>query len=112
MKCAGKKRFFASRCRWAIAVAGGMFAVIMMTAPAQAQTFRVIHNFTGFGDGSVPEAGVTIDRGGNLYSTTFQGTVFKMSHAGSGWILTTLYTFQGGSDGSKPASRVRCRSLS
>ena len=78
----------------------------MIAAQAQAQTFQLLHSFTGFGDGSVPEAGVTLDRAGNLYGTTFQGTVFKLSHAGSGWVLSTLYTFAGGSDGARPASRV------
>jgi uncharacterized repeat protein (TIGR03803 family) len=81
-------------------------AIFAVAIVAQAQTYTILHNFTGFGDGSVPEAGVTLDRAGNLYGTTFQGTVFKLSHAGSGWVLATLYTFQGGSDGARPASRV------
>lgn len=81
-------------------------ALALLATVAQAQTFVDLHSFTGFGDGSVPEAGVTLDRAGNLYGTTFQGTVFKMSHFGSEWVLTTLYTFQGGSDGANPASRV------
>jgi uncharacterized repeat protein (TIGR03803 family) len=49
---------------------------------------------------------MTMDRAGNFYGTTFQGTVFKMSRVGSGWVLTTLYMFQGGSDGARPASRA------
>ena len=87
--------------KWIMCTA--IFATAILT---QAQTFAVLHSFTGFGDGSVPEAGVTIDRAGNLYGTTFQGSVFKMSHRGSGWVLSTLYTFAGGSDGARPASRV------
>ena len=71
--------------------------VTTMTIPAaQAQTINVLHSFSGQGDGSMPVAGVTLDRAGNLYGTTRDGgpsTVFKMSHAGSGWILNTLYTF-------------------
>ena len=106
MSCAEGKPFFANRFRLAITLVSGVVGFSMIAVTAQAQTFQVLHSFTGFGDGSVPEAGVTIDRAGNLYSTTFQGTVFKMSHAGSGWVLTTLYTFAGGSDGARPASRV------
>lgn len=87
-------------------VFAGMFAASILAPAMQAQSFQILHSFTGYADGSVPEAGVTMDRAGNLYGTTFQGTVFKMSHAGSGWILTTLYTFRGGSDGANPASRV------
>jgi uncharacterized repeat protein (TIGR03803 family) len=84
--------------------------------PAQAQTFNVLHSFTG-PDGANPLAGLTIDRAGNLYGTTWAGgtascyfkfgcgTVFKMKHAGSGWVLTPLYSFSGG-DGLGPEDRV------
>ena len=48
---------------------------------------------------------------GNLYGTTFYGgfygtygpgTVFRVSHHGSGWTLTSLYEFHGHADGSNP----------
>ena len=84
----------------------GIFAASILAPAVHAQTFQVLHSFDGHGDGSVPEAGVTIDRAGNFYGTTFQGTVFKLSHLGTGWVLSTLYTFRGGSDGANPASRV------
>lgn len=85
--------------------------VAMLALPSQAQTFTVLHTFTGAGDGSEPNAGLTIDRGGNFYGTTYDGaagygTVFKLSRAGSGWLLTTLYEFQGGDDGAMPETRV------
>jgi hypothetical protein len=38
--------------------------------PAQAQTYKVIYNFTGEGDGAWPNAGLTIDWGSNSYETT------------------------------------------
>jgi uncharacterized repeat protein (TIGR03803 family) len=66
---------------------------------ARAQTINVLHSFSGRGDGSTPIAGLTLDRAGNLYGTTngiitgSPSTVYKMSHAGSGWIFNTLYTF-------------------
>jgi uncharacterized repeat protein (TIGR03803 family) len=83
---------------------------IVPFALAHAQTFHVLHNFSGGGDGATPSAGLTIS-GGNFYGTTMSGasgngTVFRLSHSGSGWVLNTLYTFQGGNDGSAPIARV------
>ena len=83
----------------AIARIAACFALCFTALLAQAQTINVLHNFTGHGDGSTPEAGLTLDRAGNLYGTTegvitgSPSTVFKMSQVGSGWILNTLYTF-------------------
>ncbi len=44
-------------------------ALMSVAGPAQAQTFMVIHNFSGGGDGDYPEAGLAIDAAGNLYGT-------------------------------------------
>ncbi len=47
-----------------------IFVLLFMTLtapPAQAQTYKVIYNFTGGGDGAWPDAGLTIDRGSSLY---------------------------------------------
>jgi uncharacterized repeat protein (TIGR03803 family) len=62
---------------------------------------------------------LTTDGGGNFYGTTAAGgytggscdpagcgTVFKLKASTTGWILTTLYKFTGGSDGQAPQSRV------
>ena len=69
---------------------------------AQAQTFTVLHNFTGGQDGKTPNTGLTMDRAGNLYGTTSYGgyqsnsdckdlggcgVVFKLARGGSGWIF-------------------------
>ena len=76
-----------------------------------AQSFVVIHDFTGV-DGANPQSGLTIDGSANLYGTTRDGgrqglgTVFKLVQRGTGWILTPLYTFSGGSDGAHPVARV------
>jgi uncharacterized repeat protein (TIGR03803 family) len=76
-----------------------------------------LYNFQGSNDGYAPEAGLIFDQSGNLYGTASQGgdgsgcdytacgTVFELSSNGSGeWTETTLYTFQGGSDGANPGA--------
>ncbi len=90
-----------------------MFLFLTLTAQsATAQTFTVIHTFTG-PDGSYPQTGLTIDAAGNLYGTTVgggatnNGTVFELSNQGSDWVLNTLYSFSWpGSGGSDPQGRV------
>jgi len=96
-----------------------LFAAAVLTQSAQAQTFTVIHTFTGLGeDGANPYAGLVMDRGGNLYGVTEYGgtgpcstqytqgcgTVFKMKPTGSGWTYEPLYSFTGASnnDGAYP----------
>ncbi len=93
--------------------------VLMLTAnpSAHAQTYSVIHTFSGSdGDGASPEAGVTL-RGGVLYGTTYGGgiggignrvgTVYQMTHVGSDWIYTPIFFFRGdGVGGANPTSRV------
>src|SRR6516165_8102325 len=80
-------------------------------AAAEAQTFTVLHNFTGNGSNGAPYfpyAGLAVTAGGNLYGTTLRGgtygdgTAFRLKRAGSGWLLNVLYSFQGGSDGASP----------
>ncbi len=79
-----------------------LFALtIVTTDAAQAQTFQVIHSFSG-PDGAQPTAGLTIDRGGKLYGTVKTGHsgsnwggAFLLRRAGTGWIFATLYIFDG-----------------
>ena len=84
----------------------------MIAAPsAHSQTFTVIYNFTGGTDGGDPMTGLTMDRAGNLYGTTWGGgggfgTVFKLAHRGSDWVMKPLYSFHGGLDGAGPSARV------
>jgi hypothetical protein len=73
---------------------------------AQAQTFQVIHIFTGGRDGAIPGATLT-DRAGTLYGTTYAGgtgfgTAYQLKGSGSGWVVNPLYTFAGGNDGANP----------
>ena len=85
---------------------------VIGTQAAQAQTYKVIYNFTGGQDGALPSAGVTMGAVGNIYGTAFQGgeydfgTVFRLTHKGSAWVFSPLYTFVGGNDGADPEAGV------
>jgi uncharacterized repeat protein (TIGR03803 family) len=100
------KRFCRALLLLAIAVA------ILLSVAMQAQTFTVLHTFTGANDGRKPQASLTLDSVGNIYGTApygggnGMGTVFKMTNRPSGWMLTTLYSFTGGSDGAMPLGGV------
>src|SRR5271165_5470811 len=88
------------------ALAIAFMLIVVATQPAQAQTFNVIHNFFGGQDGATPEAGLTVDRGGNLYGTAAAGgsgygTAYRLQHKGSGWVFNPLFDVDGG-----PTSRV------
>jgi len=104
-------------------LAFALLAAILVSRAAHAQTFQVLHNFTGGRDGANPDNGLTIDRAGNLYGTASAGgnqvagcgngfgtagcgAVFELARAGSGRILKPLYDFQGGNDFGAPASVV------
>jgi uncharacterized repeat protein (TIGR03803 family) len=83
-----------------------------VTKSAQAQTFHVIHSFSGGQDGGNPYTGLTIDAGGNFYGTAFSGgssgfgTVFSLTSSGSGWLVNPLHSFAGGNDGAGPVARL------
>ncbi|MGA2372672.1 MAG: choice-of-anchor tandem repeat GloVer-containing protein [Candidatus Korobacteraceae bacterium] len=86
-----------------------LLPLLFVTAAAQAQTFTVLHTFTGGADGANPYAGLVLDGEGNLYGVTEYGgngpcstqytqgcgTVFRMKHSGSGWYYEPLYSFMG-----------------
>ena len=96
------------------------FAALLISPPsASAQSLEILYSFTGAADGDRPQAGIVMDRAGNLYGTTCGGsgiegpnqstslgTVYKLSRSDTGWIHRTIYAFQGGMDGIGPCSRV------
>jgi uncharacterized repeat protein (TIGR03803 family) len=92
-----------------LTVAALIGAGVFPAQSAQAQTFKVLHNFTGSPDGGYPYGGLVRDASGNLYGTTETGgangagTVFKVDKSGK---ETVLYSFQGGSDGANPFAGV------
>jgi len=91
------------------ALAIAFMLAVVASQPAQAQTYTVLHNFSGGEDGASPYAGVTLDGGGNVYGTAADGgigygTVYKLTHGS--WVLDTLYSFPQGIDGAFPEARV------
>jgi len=101
-------RSIAARAALAMAIVSALTGVL--TQSAQAQTYTVIYNFTGAQDGAFPEAGVTLDRGGNLYGTTsgpgFGGDVYRLTNQGGDWVFSPLYHFTGGMGGASPYAKV------
>jgi uncharacterized repeat protein (TIGR03803 family) len=81
----------------------GVLAISAVAVPAQ--TFRVIHSFSGNPDGTSPQARLMLS-GSTLYGTTFSGgtndygTVFKVNTDGTGY--TILKCFTNNPDGANP----------
>ncbi len=93
----------------AIALAIALLLACGGVQTIEAQTFTVLHAFTGGTDGANPFAGVTFDRGGKLYGTTSigYGSVFKLVSSGSGWVLTPVWNFTATiANGAIPYSKV------
>jgi len=94
-----------------------------LTFPASAQTFTVLHTFTGGAGGLYPTVGpLARDSSGNLYGATIYGgqytpicqysgngtgcgLVYKLTHHGSAWLFNVLYAFNG-MDGYQPSEGV------
>src|SRR5271165_1283741 len=89
----------------ALAIAIVLALTVVVAQSAQAQTYQVIHNFSGGQDGERPLSTLTIDQAGNLYGSA-GNTVFKMANRGSGWVLNPLYIFNGGFGGTDPLDVV------
>ena len=90
---------------WAATAALLMMLVAVLMQSAQAQTYKVIHDFAGGNDGQRPLGTLTADGAGNLYGSA-GNTVFKMINRGSGWVLNPLYIFTGGFGGTDPEDVV------
>src|ERR1035437_5513979 len=91
-----------------------LFALVLSLAtafqPAQAQTLKILHSFSGGADGSQPFGSLISDKAGNLYGTTNHGgienvncnmngtgcgIVFELTPSQSGWSYDVIYSFGG-----------------
>lgn len=94
------------------------FVGLVLTQASGVAQEKQIYSFTGHTDGLRPEAGLTVDKQGNLYGTATNGgnlatcdgigcgAVFELVRtAGGKWRELTLYDFAGGQqDGAFPGS--------
>ena len=71
--------------------------ILILMPTAQAQTFTVLHTFTGGPDGENPYAPVTLDSTGSLYGQTVSsyddsqaGTIYKVTPRSYGWTFAPL----------------------
>src|SRR5271157_999505 len=91
---------------------GAAFAIVITVATAQAQSFQVLHYFSGAGDDDAPLAGLTLDGTGNFYGTTSglgtesNGSVFRLTSSGSGWVLKPMNNFEQRGGGARPGDKV------
>jgi uncharacterized repeat protein (TIGR03803 family) len=92
--------------------AGTIFSLSPPASPAGAWSEALLYTFTGGCTGSLPTA-LVIGNGGVLYGSTYgggcpsNGIVFSLTppaNPGDAWTGTTLYSFQGGTDGAVPNS--------
>jgi uncharacterized repeat protein (TIGR03803 family) len=90
----------------------GCGVVFKLTPNDSQYTETVLHEFAGGDDGIDPNAGLVLDKHGNLFGVTAEGggagcygngcgIVFEMKHAGTAYSESVLHAF-GGTDGSAP----------
>ena len=84
-------------------------ALTLIAPPICAQTFTVLHYFTGGSDGGNSSAGVIVGGPRTLYGTATGaqsqfGDAFRLTQRGSGWTLQPLHDFAGGTDGLYPVA--------
>jgi uncharacterized repeat protein (TIGR03803 family) len=96
----------------------GIAVMLVSSCLLCAQTYTVLHNFTGGGDGANPEAGLTIS-GSSLYGTAAAGgnpacdtygaigcgVVFRLQQRNSAWVFAPLFSFDAaGNSGNIPTA--------
>ena len=88
--------------------ANGLGTVFRFSLPGGVPTFDVLHSFDGT-DGSLPWAELLLASDGNYYSTTANGgdfgdagTAFRLSFPAGVPTVTSIHSFDVGTDGAKP----------
>jgi uncharacterized repeat protein (TIGR03803 family) len=95
-----------------LATALSMVLTVTVAPACAADTYKVLHWFTGKNGGD-PAADLTFDSAGNLYGTTAGaggshdcGAVFKLAPAGGGkWTGSVLHYFGLGNEGCQPYAK-------
>lgn len=88
--------------------ASGNGTVFRLSKTGTKWTETILYSFGTGTDGSIPVAGVTFDKAGNLYGTTSAGgaygfgTIFQLTESNSAWTEKILQNFQDGDDGAIP----------
>jgi hypothetical protein len=115
-----------SRSRLSSVLAPAIMFAFLVCITAHAQTYTVIHTFTGELDGGTPYAGLTWDGGSNFYGTAAVGgytgavcynllgmaangcgVVYRLHRSVSNWTFNTIYEFRGATvDGNFPLAPV------
>ena len=87
-----------------------VYEVFPPATPQGVWSWKPAYTFQGTDDGTNP-LGLTVDSRHNIYGVTQtggkanDGTVFELSKSGSTWTESTLYSFQGGTDGDQPLAQ-------
>lgn len=87
---------------------------VLVSGAGAASHGKIVHSFSGLGDGGDPATSLTFDAAGNAYGTTVNGgsaggfgTVFELKRvSASKYQETVLYSFSGGFDGKNPYGGV------
>ena len=80
-------------------------------------TYALLYSFQGGPDGAGPFGAVTFDSAGNMYGVTVEGgyagceyggcgTIYKLTRSGNQWIKSTMYRFEGGTQGYEPVGQL------
>ncbi len=96
---------------------GGCGTVFRFSRVGRRYVETVLYAFHAGTDGSHPEAGLRVDRAGNLYGTTYNGggsaqcnggcgTVFRLTPSRGGYDENVLYAFAGAADGAYPQASL------
>jgi uncharacterized repeat protein (TIGR03803 family) len=90
---------------------GTVFSLTPPAYPGGAWTENTLYDFPDGDNGSLPEPGLVIEHGRQLYGTTVaggpsnNGVVFSLTPPASSdgaWVEAVLYSFTGGNDGGRP----------